>query len=109
MTVNPARGKSMSRLLKRLASVLQALDDAPHTEQEAAELEIIPFLKRVAYRRMPLGTQQQGLVFAEAMRDRATVAEFAEYSSEPSIRQEAADALVALSKPMPPRWPMIQV
>jgi hypothetical protein len=99
----------MSQLLKRLASGLQALENAAPEEHDAAETAMTPFLKKLAYRRIPLGTQQQILVSAEVSRDRATVAEFAQYSNEPSIRKDAADALAELSKPMAPRWPSIQV
>ncbi len=99
----------MSQLLERLASVLGALDSASPEEQDAAEVAMTPFLKRVAYRRIPFGSQQQTLLLAEFDRDRATVAEFLRYTEHPAIRQQAEDALRELNKPLAMRWPSIQV
>ena len=97
-----------SSRLERLSRVLQELENAPPEEQEAAEGMMEPFLKRIAYRRMPFGSQQQALLIAECERDRALVAEFLHYSEHPAIRQQAEDALRELSKPVAQRWPSIQ-
>ncbi len=87
VTRDTTRRGNMSQLLERLASVLGALDSASPEEQDAAEVAMTPFLKRVAYRRIPFGSQQQTLLLAEFDRDRATVAEFLRYTEHPAIRQ----------------------
>jgi hypothetical protein len=97
----------MSELLDSLTRVLRTIESAPD-EQKAAELAVHAFLKRVAYGRMPLATQQQTLLSAEMSGDRQTVADLAQHSNEPAIRQDAATALAELSN-LAPAWPRVQV
>src|SRR5579859_1454526 len=109
VTVDRTRMANMSQLLERLSCVLRELEDAAPPEQERAAEMAEPFLKRVAYRRIPFGSQQQALLIAESERDRALVAEFLQYSEHPAIRHQAEDALRELSRPVAQRCPSIQV
>jgi hypothetical protein len=98
----------MSELLDTLTNVLRVIEAAAPDEQRAAEQAVKAFLKRVAYARMPMATQQQTLLSAEMSGDRQTVADLAQHSNDSAIRRDAATALAELSS-LSPAWPRVQV